>query len=970
VTATSTYTIGGQHRAVYVVFKADCLFSSEDGLWPEGNGQLLDDIQINGGAFWTDEAQLVNSGGFPVIDSHQGVVLKGTVTDDLNKVGDPTNGISARVPPGVGENWHLVDGLGLPTPDVCTPKKGSTDLIFVAGLSGSHATIKNEFESVVNCSFFVPTGTATVLSLWDEYLDLPRFQGFVQYSEFRIHKDGSWGNWDNTSPGGGVTTGARQSWGLDGDELAAATQADSFQVRYNMQCIPFFSADHNNCGAVTYGVLYDNFRIEIVTGTPQPIFGVFVGAIAQSMFVDGGIPGSTNCTAGQITARQCWPGPRGSNTGAGGVHDNFNSPLGDSITLSLATGLRKNGKGVNWHLGFDKSVAAGLTIAHTNPNYHPGVHPQDGSKICDAPRMIFRIFDPTSKSWSPFDSSELDANAVSIQAGDTILIDAEYRVNWPPRDKVAAGASLPGGFTVTPLGGSALGNYAQLAFMPQGSRIQYYWKAVDLNCGTSYQFSSDRLAREVEDLPTLPGGSIVAPDIIEFDVLPRVYAAGAAGTLLDGKTDTPILDLDGSYTGWNFGSHATVQILRSLGVRADRYRTLQGLEEGGHVGGHEFLGTRAGRLSNYFPNPDEYFIKDLLAAHYRIMIESSHTSTTVVDEETDSKLIKDWWTEPTGTNGGDRCIFTSGDDYFNALLLVGGVPHPNENNLASQVFGVAAASNTWNGNLAVQQPLMRDMFADPAAGPALGTPGAYTYIVDGGCPAPNRFDALTPIGGGEAVASALYPQFLGVSNTAAIAHMTEADTPGDFDRNKALGYGYSVQFVRQGGMNNIDARAQVLYKFLTSCRGPRTVETGVCWPCPSNASPIPANWATATVFQTGTYGPLYPIQDATRFLTGVGSPDGAPVVNRLQGNFPNPFNPETAIRFSSARAGRAEVRIFDVAGRLVQTLAKNVTQGVNEVRWNGKSSNGTNLASGVYFVKVKNADGSESQNSLKIAIVR
>jgi hypothetical protein len=935
---------------------------------------MLDDIEIVGGAsLYSNENQTANSGGLPCTDTFQGIVLQGTVTDDLNKIAEPD--ISARVAPGVGENWHLVDGLGLPTPDVCTPKRGSTDLIFVAGTSLGHQTIKNEFESIVNCSFFVPTGTASVLSLWDQYLDLPRFQGFVQYSEYRIHKDGSWGGWSNTHAGGGVHTGAAQSWALHGDDLAQATQADSFQVRYNMQCIPFFSADHNNCGAITYGILYDNFRIEIVTGTPSPIFGVFVGSIAQSMFVDGAVPGSTNCSSTQIADRECWPGPRGSDIGtAAAVHDNFNSPLGDSITLALTTGLRKNGKGINWHHGFDKSVNAGMTIAHTNPNYVPGVHPLNGA-VCDKPRIIFRIFDPTSKSWSPFDSSELDANAVSVSSGDTILIDSEYRVNWPPRDK--AGQTLPGSFTVTPIGSiTALGNYDQLAFMPQGSRIQYYWKAVDLNCGTSYQFSSDALAREVEDLPELPGSLNIAPDIIEFDVLPRVYEAGPTGTLLDGVETTPILDLDGSYTRWNFGSHGTVQVLRSLGVRADRYRTLQGLEEGAHIGGHEFEGTRAGRLSNYFANMDEYGIKGILTDAYRIIIESSHTSTTVVDEESDSRLITEWWNEPTGSgNDGDRCIFASGDDFFNALHAVGGVPHPFENAMARDVFGVATASNTWNGNLAVQQPLIRDMFADPAAGPGLGTLGAYTYILDGGCPAPNRFDALTPVGGGEAVASALYPSFLGVSNTAAMSNMTDQDSPDDFDKNKALGYGFSIQFIRQGGMNNVDARAQVLYKFLTSCRGPRTTETGVCWPCPTNASPIPSNWAVTAgspedVWEQLTYGPLYPIQDGTLFLTGVDSPAGAPAANRLHGNFPNPFNPETAIRFSSARAGRADVRIFDVAGRLVQTLSKNVTQGVNEVRWNGKSSNGSTLASGVYFVRVKNADGSESQNSLKIAIVR
>jgi|GEM_PF-1752459 len=954
----ANFVIDGANQALYLVFKSDCLFSSEDGLWPEGHGQQVDNVSTSDhGAIYTDEAaptDPITHG--PLADTTVppggGVVLKGTA-------GAPT--VSARVPPGVGTLWQLVQGNNLPTPDTCTPKNATTDLIFEGGNASTFHTVPNQFNSVVTCTFPVPAGIASILALWDEYLDLPRFQGYVQYSEFRIHKDGNWGNWDNTSPGGGVVTGARQSWGLDGDELGAATQAESLQVRYNIQCIPFFALDHNNCGDVVYGILYDNFRLEYTTGVPAPIFGVFVGAVGQSTFVDGTMAG-VGCSAGTVTAGTCWPGPRGSDVGAanGAVHDNFNSPLGDSITLGVVTGLRKNGKGVNWHVAFDKNVNFGLSIAHTNPNFVASF---------DAPRVIYRLFDPSTKTWSPFDSSELDVNGFSANAGDTVLIDSEYRMNWPPRDK--AGTNLPGGFTI-----NGKNQYNQLAFLPRGTRLQYYWKGVDLNHGTSYQFSSDALAREVNDLPTLPGSSILAPDIIEFDVLPGVYStAGSAGTLVAGKTNTPLLDLDGSYSRWNFGAHATVQALNLMGVRSDRYRTLQGLEEGGHIGGHEFAGTRAGRLSNYFPNMDEYSIKDSLSGWYRIMIESSHTSTTVVDEETDSKLIKQWWeTSTPGTDGGDRCIFASGDDYFSALLAVGGAPHPNENSLATNVFGVASVANQWNGGGAVppvQFPLIRDMFADPAAGPALGVAGNYSYQVDGGCPAPNRFDALTKIGPAEAQNSALYPTISGVTNVAGVSYMTERDALNDHDRNKALSYGFSIQFIRQGGENLLDNRAQVLYKFLTSCRGPRTTaDTTACWPCPTDANKY-GNWAVLAGFQTGTYGPLYAIQNGNLAAASVGPVAGAPpALNRLERNFPNPFNPATIIRFSSARAGRADVRIFDVAGRLVQTITKNATQGINEVHWNGKSSEGRDLASGVYFVKVKYGDGSESLNGLKIAIVR
>jgi hypothetical protein len=942
----ASYTIASEHRALYFVFKSDCLFSHEDGLWPEGSGQVIDNLSSSdNGSIYSDAAA---AGG---VDAFSGNVIVGTP-------GAPI--VSARVAPGVGTLWQLVAGNLLPTPDVCTPKNTSTDLIFEGGNTSNFHIVPNQFNSIVTCSFPIPAGVASVLALWDEYLDLPRFQGYVQYAEFRIHKDGSWGNWENTSPSGGVTTGARQSWGLDGDELGAATQADSVQIRYNIQCIPFFAADHNNCGDVIYGVLYDNFRLELVTGVPAPIFGVFVGSVGQSMFVDGTMAG-LNCAAGTVTAGQCWPGVRGSDiaggVAAGAVRDNFNSPLGDSITLAVVTGLRKSGKGVNWHFGFDKSVNFGLSIAHTNPRYRPEF---------GAPRVVYRLFDPATKTWSPFDSSEIDANGVQVSGGDTVLIDSEYRINWPPRDKV--GSSLPGGFSIN---GRTL--YSQLAFLPRGTRMQYYFKGVDLNGGSSYQFSTDALAHEVLDLPGLPGSSIVAPDIIEFNVLPGAYStAGSAGTLVAGLTNTPLLDLDGSYTRWNFGSHATVQALRALGVRADRYRTLQGLEEGAHIGGHEFAGTRAGRLSNYFPNMDEYGIKDSLVNWYRIMIESSHTSTVAVDEESDSKLIKQWWDSPTpGSSGGDRCILASGDDYFSALLAVGGVPHPNENALATQVFGVAAAVNQWNGGGAQRFPQIRDLFANPASGPALAA--GYSYIVDGGCPAPNRFDALTKIGSAEAIVTATYNSTIPgqvFTDNAAVAYATEKDVLADNDQNKALAYGFSIQFIRQGGENLVDQRAQVLYKFLTSCRGPRVSATPPCWPCPTDANKY-GNWAVLSGFQTGTYGPLYAIQNGNLAGAGVETPGAeAPrFANALSQNRPNPFNPETIIPYSLAARGKVTIRIYDISGRCLRTLVDTVRDpGIHQARWGGELDSGGKAASSIYFYRITYPDGTMSAK--KMAILR
>ena len=951
-------------RAVYVLFTADCLYSNEDGLWPFGQGQVWDNISVqndNAGsatAIWADGTAPVGSD--PVVPASAGQVIQGTFG---------TQGyIAGRVTAGAGELWQIVDGGFAPTSDNCQLQKNdSADKMFFGVEPSFKQTVPGQFNSVVSCTFPVPAGTASIIALWGEYLDLPRGSGYAQYAEYRSYKDGSWSNWTNTAPGGGVRTSVIKQWVVDGDELAAAVQADSVQIRYDLQCIPPF-AFNGVCQQVTYGIMYDDLYLQVLTGVPAPVFGIFVGSVAQSTFVDGTMTG-LNCAT-----PPCWPGIRGSETPESpgnthvDIHDNFNSPLGDSITVSFVTGLRKNGMGINWKQGFNKAVSEGQVISVTNGSYNSAY---------DQPRVIYRLFDPTSKNWSPWDSSAMDGNNVSVSAGppaDTVIIDSEYRMNWPPRDK--AGLNLPGGFTI-----NGVGAYNSLAFLPRGTRLQYYFKAVDINGGVAYQFSSDNPAREVADLPTLPGSAAIAPDIIEFDVLPGVYAPGNAGTLLAGKTNTPVLNLDGTYSVWSFAQDPVTQALRGMGVRADRYRFLQGLGEGSDIGGHELLGApdlqRPDRLSNYFPNMTEYSIRESLSTWYRIMIQSGHLRTATLDDESDSRLIEEWWSSATpGTSGGDRCMFVSGDDYFNALLNTAAAdPSPRRKSFGNNVLGVNSAAGSWNGTASSLYPTVEDRFANPGAGP--GLLAGYTYPVDGGCPGPNRFDALTKMGGTDAQNAAFYPLFSGVNDVASVANMSEKDAVTDNDRSKALGYGYSIQYVRKAGVptgaanyvhSGVQERMQILYKFLASCRGARAgaADTAKCWPCPTDAN-MTGNWAALSGFQTGSYGPLYAIQD-NQAATGVEISDAsaAPRVNRLDGNFPNPFNPQTTIKFSAASAGKVTLRIFNVGGQLVRTLSTKAEAGANEVRWNGRRDDGTQLASGVYFYKVKFADGSESGSRMAL----
>ena len=82
----------------------------------------------------------------------------------------------------------------------------------------------------------------------------------------------------------------------------------------------------------------------------------------------------------------------------------------------------------------------------------------------------------------------------------------------------------------------------------------------------------------------------------------------------------------------------------------------------------------------------------------------------------------------------------------------------------------------------------------------------------------------------------------------------------------------------------------------------------------------------------------------------------------LIGNYPNPFNPTTAIKF---RAGNLEfgainshvqINIFNIKGQKVRSLVNEVYPvGEHVIVWNGKDDNGDTIPSGIYLCKMTSA---------------
>jgi hypothetical protein len=69
-------------------------------------------------------------------------------------------------------------------------------------------------------------------------------------------------------------------------------------------------------------------------------------------------------------------------------------------------------------------------------------------------------------------------------------------------------------------------------------------------------------------------------------------------------------------------------------------------------------------------------------------------------------------------------------------------------------------------------------------------------------------------------------------------------------------------------------------------------------------------------------------------------------------NMPNPFNPQTAIRFDSPTSRRVRLEIMDVSGRLVRTLWTQASPGRNSVAWDGRNTTGQDVGSGVYVYRL------------------
>ena len=91
---------------------------------------------------------------------------------------------------------------------------------------------------------------------------------------------------------------------------------------------------------------------------------------------------------------------------------------------------------------------------------------------------------------------------------------------------------------------------------------------------------------------------------------------------------------------------------------------------------------------------------------------------------------------------------------------------------------------------------------------------------------------------------------------------------------------------------------------------------------------------------------------------GTGADEGVAVRPYLSHNFPNPFNPSTAIQYRvPSPGGRVRLSVYDLSGRRVRTLVDTYRSGGEHLAvWRGLDDHGREVSSGVYFYRLEVGD--------------
>ena len=106
----------------------------------------------------------------------------------------------------------------------------------------------------------------------------------------------------------------------------------------------------------------------------------------------------------------------------------------------------------------------------------------------------------------------------------------------------------------------------------------------------------------------------------------------------------------------------------------------------------------------------------------------------------------------------------------------------------------------------------------------------------------------------------------------------------------------------------------------------------------------------------------YDLDSTVNFITNISENGVMPKSYSLKQNYPNPFNPSTRISFEIPRKEFVNITVYDLSGKIVQELVNSEIQtGDYTLEFNG-----ANMATGVYFYRIRAGDFSETKKMMLI----
>lgn len=102
----------------------------------------------------------------------------------------------------------------------------------------------------------------------------------------------------------------------------------------------------------------------------------------------------------------------------------------------------------------------------------------------------------------------------------------------------------------------------------------------------------------------------------------------------------------------------------------------------------------------------------------------------------------------------------------------------------------------------------------------------------------------------------------------------------------------------------------------------------------------------------------------TYYIAGEDAPQDRllPKAFSLSHNYPNPFNPQTVIEYALPHDCEVRITIYNILGQKVRTLVDESQEaGYMQIEWDSKNEHGDEVASGVYFYRIKAGDFTQSK---------